>query len=176
MQIEKAENYFNKSIAADSNWIYGWYFGGRLAAVAGDYNKSKERYDKYLEISGSPPEYFYAHTLLKVNENDSARSILKQEVEDYIGYFDGESTFSNFDYIAFAEINAILNKNDLAFKWWIEAIQNSYMDIKRIKVYPYFDNIKKDPRYNNYLKAMYAKVDSFKSIIKDEYSEYAICD
>ena len=175
-QIEKAESYFNKSIAADSNWIYGWYFGGRLQAVAGDYKKSKERFDKYLEISGSPPEYFYAHTLLQVNEKDSALSILNLEVEDYLSYFEGKTTFSNFDYIAFAEINAILNKNDLAFKWWNEAIQNSYTDIKRIKVYPYFNNLKNDPRYNNHLKLMYSKVDSFKTIIKDEYAEYAICD
>ncbi|MBL1214875.1 MAG: tetratricopeptide repeat protein [Ignavibacteriae bacterium] len=176
LQIDKAENYFNKSIAVDSNWIYGWYFGGRLQAVAGNYKKSKERFDKYLKISGSPPEYFYAHTLLALGENDSAASILKQEAEDYLSYFDGEPNFSNFDYIAFAEINAILNKTDLAFKWWNEAIKNSYTDIKRIKVYPYFDNIKSDPRYNNYLKAMHAKVDSFKTIIKDDYQEYAICD
>ena len=171
-----AYKFFNKTIELDSNYVSSWYLGGRIETVAGNYKMSKKYFEKNLRTPDSYPEYFYAFVLLKLNEIDSAKVILANELEIYKEYFETETPGSNFDFIAFAEIYSILNEKENAFKWWKKAIDNNYIDIKRVQQYPYFENIKNDHMYKSMILLMQNKIDSYKNNIRKNYPDFKICE
>ncbi len=173
--FSNARKHFNKTFELDSNWFSGWYLGGRIETAAGNYKTAKIYFDKHLKMDGNYPEYFYAFPLLKINLIDSAKTILADELKLYKEFFETETPISNFDYIAFAEIYSILNDKEKAFEWWRKAIDNNYIDVKRIKQYPYFENIKHDPRYKLMIDLMQKKIRSYKDKIKNKHPELNIC-
>jgi tetratricopeptide (TPR) repeat protein len=170
-----AEKYFQSSVKTDSSWMFGWFVGARLETVLGNNKKAKNYFDIYLKIIDTSPEYYYAYVLKNLGELDSAKSILSSEIEDYKEYFETQSSHEIFNYMAFAEIYAINEDFDNAYKWWKKAINNGYTDIKRIKVYPYFNGIRNKPQYDILLNKMQIKIDSFKTEVKNNFPEYAEC-
>ena len=171
----KANKYFKRSIAVDTNWIMGWFLGTRIETALGNYKLAKEYSDKYMEIANVKPEYFYAYFLMKLNQSDSAMKILKREKQSYVEYIKENPDATNLDFIALAEIYAIFNERDNAFKTWSEAINKGYTDISRTVYYPFLDTLKSDPRYNLLQERMKNKIDSMKNIIKEKFPTYKIC-
>lgn len=173
--FKNAKKYFKQSIKLDSNWVFAWYLGARIESVLGNYELSKKYFDKYQSIIDTAPEYFYAHTLMKLNENDSAQVIINKELQDYGSYLKDEPKFDVFNYMAFAEVHAINNDKTNAFKWWRTALNKGYIDINRIKIFPYMANLRTEPQYNILMDKMQTKLDSFKSEISNTFPEYAEC-
>ncbi len=128
-----------------------------------------------MEITDTYPEYFYAHTLIKLNHMDSAKVILDEEIKEYAAYFTEEEDYQIFDYMAFSEIYAINDDKVNSFKWWRKAINNGYTDINRMKIYPYFENLRNEPEYENLLEKMQTKIDSFKLEAIKQFPDYAEC-
>lgn len=173
--FNNSRKYFKKTIKLDSNWVFGWFLGGRIETALHNYQLAKDYFDNYLKIAQSSPEWYYAHVLFNLNQSDSAKKILENEIEEYTKYFEENKTPQVFDYIALAEMFAMNNETDNSFYWWKYAINKGFTDINRIKFFPYFDNIKSDSRYNKYLLDMESKIDSFKKEIKNKYPEYYEC-
>ena len=173
--FKNAKKYFEQSIKLDSNWVFGWYLGARIESVLGNYELSKKYFDKYQSITQSVPEYFYAHTLKMLNENDSAQVIINEELQDYGSYLKDEPKFDTFNYMAFAEVHAVNNDKANAFKWWRTALNKGFIDINRIKIFPYLANLRNEPQYNILMDKMQTKLDSFKIVINDTFPDYAEC-
>lgn len=173
--FKNAKKYFEQSIKLDSNWVFAWYLGARIESVLGNYELSKKYFDKYQSITKTAPEYFYAHTLMKINENDSAQVIINEELQDYGSYLKDEPNFDAFNYMAFAEVHAINNDNTNAFKWWRTALNKGYIDINRIKIFPYMANLRTEPKYIFLMDKMQTKLDSFRTEIYNRFPEYAEC-
>ena len=172
--FSNASKYFEHSIDIDSNWAFGWFLGGRFESILKNYEKAKDNFDRYMEITDTYPEYFYAHTLIKLNQKESAKVILNEEIKDYTTYF-AEEDYNIFNYMAFAEIYAINNDRVNAFKWWRKAINKGYTDLNRMKIYPYFENLRGEPKYKVLLEKMQTKIDSFKFLILRQFPDYAEC-
>ncbi len=172
---KNAKKYFEESIKLDSNWVFGWYLGARLASIQGNYKLSKKYFDKYQSITQSVPEYFYAHTLMKLNENDSAQVIINEELQDYGSYLKDEPKFDAFNYMAFAEVHAVNNDKANTFKWWRTALNKGFIDINRIRIFPYLANLRNEPQYNILIDKMQTKLDSFKIEITNTFPDYAEC-
>jgi tetratricopeptide (TPR) repeat protein len=173
--FKNAKKYFEQSIKIDSNWVFGWYLGARIESVLGNYELSKKYFDKYLGITQTAPEYFYAHTLMKLNENDSAQVIINEELQDYGSYLKDEPKFDVFNYMAFAEVHAINKDEANTFKWWRKALSKGYVDANRVKVFPYFENLRDEPQYSILYDKMQTKLDSFKTEIHNNFPEYSDC-
>lgn len=172
---KNAKKYFEQSIKLDSNWVFGWYVGARIESVLGNFKLSKKYFDKYHNITQTAPEYFYAHTLLKLDKDDSAKAIIEEELADYSSYLKDNPNFDNFIYISFAEVHAINKDKENAFKWWRKALNKGYIDANRIKVYPYFENLRNEPQYSILMNKMLTKLDSFKTEIRNNFPEYTEC-
>jgi tetratricopeptide (TPR) repeat protein len=173
--ISNARKFFNTSHEKDSRWNSVWYLGGRIETIAGNYKDAKQHFDEYLKDESNYPEYFYAFVLLKVNQTAKGQVILKDELKLYEKSFDTEKPAYNFDYIEFAEVYSILNEKDKAFEFWQKGIDENYIDIKRVKQYPYFENLKSDARYKVMLQKMQTKIDSYKNKIKLNHPEFELC-
>lgn len=174
--FENAKKYFQRSIQIDSNWVFGWFLGGRIEAAQNNNEQAKEYYDKYMTITDTSPEWFYAHTLMQLDRTDSAKIILQEEVKDYSEYLAENEHTQVFNYMALAEIYALLNDKNNSFKLWKNAIDKGYTDISRIKYFPYLDNIKEDPRYNRLFDLMQNKIDSIKLEVEIQFPDYAECE
>jgi TolB-like protein/Tfp pilus assembly protein PilF len=175
--FDEAKKYIDKSMAINDKWILNWFFKSLVETVTGDYKSTKECLDNYMKLAQSTrPEYFYAYVLLKLNKKNEAMKILKQQEEEYTKEFDeNPNTSLPIDYNALTEIYAILNEKDKAFEAWGKAIEKGWLDVRRNTLYPYLENLKDDPRYDEMLNIMRAKIDSLKAIIKKKYPEYEIC-
>ncbi len=175
--LDEAKKYVNKSIAINDKWILNWFFNSLIETVEGNYKLTKEYLDNYMRLAGTTsPEYFYGYTLLKLNKKKEAMKILEDQKKEYIKDLNDHTNIpSPRDYNALAEIYSILNEKDKAFEAWEKAIEQGWLDIRRNTLYPYFENLKGDPRYDKLLNLMQTKIDSLKSIIKKKYPQYKIC-
>ena len=175
--FNEAKKCINKSIAIDDKWILSWFYNSLAETVLGNYELAKEYMDNYMKLAkATNPEYFYGYTLLKLNKKKEAMKILEDQKNDYIEYLnDHPNIASPMDYNALAAIYAILNEKDKAFEAWGKAIEQGWLDIRRDTSFPYFENLKGDPRYDKLLNLMQTKIDSLKSIIKKKYPQYEVC-
>jgi hypothetical protein len=165
-----------KPFGIDSSWVFGWFLGSKLETARGNHKMAKEYTDKYMSITGTSPEWFYAYTLQQLGKTDSAAVILAEELKDYSQYLDKSNHIQVFNYMAFSEIHALLNDKGNAFKWWRKAVDEGFTEISRITGYPYLASLKNDVRYNNLLNYMQANIDSFQTEAKNKYPEYFDCD
>lgn len=176
-RFDEAKKHVGNSIASDSSAHLAWYFKSQIETVLGNYKLAKESMDYNLKLTqSSNPEYFYAFTLLKLNEKDKAMKILDAQKEEYVEYLrEYPKSATTMDYNAFAEIYAILNAKENAFKLWEEAINKGWLDIRRNTLYPYFENLRGEPEYYRLLNKMQKKIEALKSTIRNKYPEYEIC-
>jgi len=177
-KYDEAKTTTAKAFVVNDKLALGWVFKSQIEAVLGNYKLSKEYLDNYMKQVGTDsPEYFYAFNLLKLNKKKEAMKILEDEKKEYVGYLrDKPDDASTMDYNALAEIYAILNDKDKAFKAWEKAIQEGWLDIRRNILYPYFENLRDDPEYHRLLSLMQTKISYLKATIKKKYPEYEICE
>lgn len=172
---KNAEKYFKSTLAIDSTWVFGWFLGSKLETARGNHRLAKEYSDRYMKITGTSPEWFYAYTLQQLDQTDSAKAILDEELNDYDAYFKNSGNIQVFNYMAFSEIYSLRKDKDNAFNWWEKAIDKGFTEISRITNYPYLDHLKDDERYNQLLGYMKSKVDSIKTEANNKYPEYFDC-
>jgi TolB-like protein/Tfp pilus assembly protein PilF len=175
--FKEAKASINKSLALDDKLLLSWFFNSQIETVLGNHKLSKEYMDNNIKLAQtSDPEYFYAYTLLQLNNKEKAMKILEDEKQEYIDFFnDSPNAASTMDYNALAEIYAILSENEKAYEAWEKAVEKGWVDIKRNTLFPYFENLRGEPEYNKLISIMQTKINSFKSGIKNKYPEYEIC-
>jgi TolB-like protein/Tfp pilus assembly protein PilF len=175
--VDEANRHINKAMKEEKMPL-NWFFKSQIETVLGNYELSKKYMDSSLVRSNysSDPEYFYAHTLIKLNQPEEAMKILKDEELEYVEFLNNTSNAAAIlDYMGLAEIYAISNEKEKAFEAWEEAIEKGWLDVRRNTLYPYLENLKEDPKYHKLLNTMQTKINSLKSRIKKEYPEYEIC-
>ncbi|HKJ81938.1 MAG TPA: tetratricopeptide repeat protein [Ignavibacteriaceae bacterium] len=177
-KFDEAKTITAKAFDINNRLLLGWFFKSQIEAVLGNYKLSKKYLDNYMKQTGiDNPEYFYAHSLLKLNKKKEAMKILEDEKKEYVEYLrDYPDDASTTDYNALAEIYAILNEKDKAFEAWEKAIQEGWLDIRRNTLYPYFENLRDDPEYHRLLSLMQTKIAYLKTNIKKKYPMYEICE
>ncbi len=166
---------FDRLTKLNEKWILGWFLGVRIETALGNFELAKKYADKYLEIAGTNPEYFYGYYLLNLGKEKEGWEILEKEKKSYSDFISNEPDATNMDYIALAEIYSIFNDKENALRVWAQAISRGYTDIKRTVYYPFLDPLKKDIRYDMLLTKMRTRIDSLKSVIKNKYSDNDIC-
>ncbi len=171
----KAQKVFEEVISQNKKWILGWFLGSRLASARRDFKTAAEYVEKYMEIAGTDPEYFYGYYLMKLNRRKEGEKIILQQRKSYIDYIDKNPDATILDFIALTEIHAILNEREKAFKMWNKAIAKGYTDIPRTLYYPFLDTLKNDSRYNLMIRKMNLRIDSLKNQIRKNYPDNDIC-
>lgn len=176
--FSEAKKHIDQSLTVNNKFVLGWYQKSQVETVTGNYESAKKSIDSLINLTNAAnPEYYYAYVLLKLNKKNEAMKILTQQKNEYIQYLkDYPAVASTVDYIALAEIYAILNEKENAFNLWEDAIKRGWLDIRRNILYPYFENLREEPEYHRLVNVMQNKINSIKSLIKENYPEYEICD
>ena len=176
--FKSANEHINNAVLIDDKLFLNWFFKSQIETVLGNYKLAKEYMDSSMTLNGTgDPEYFYGHTLLHLEDKNKALKILEDEKKEYKDFLqEYPDDVSIMDHIALAEIYAILNEKENAFEMWETAIDRGWLDIKRNTLYPYFENLRDDPRYGILINKIQHKIDESKSSIKKKYPETEICE
>ena len=175
--FDKSINLLKKSISLNDQMFLGWFFYSQIETVLGNYESAKKHLDSSFAISGAEPEYFSGFLLNQLGSPDSAGVILNDEEKDYLEYFEEYPDASVLqDYIGLAEIYAIQNNKKKAFDAWRKAIDEGWIDFKRVQLYPYFEYLRNDPEYDQLLSIMRIKVEAMRTSIREKYPNIAICE
>ena len=143
---------------------------GLVEVNAGDLQKAKILYDSAYSKNPTKKQYSpeYAYILWKFNKRKEAEVIFRnaaQEAEEIIKQ--GNEEF-NSPYIL-AQVNAVLGKKELAYKWLQQAINNGWRQYEMSLNDPLFENIRNDDRFKEMMdklklmvETMRKKIDEFK--------------
>ncbi len=172
-EFNSAQKYLNQLKKLAPEWTYGVSLSAKLEMIRGNYLKSKEYYDKYLELTGLGKEYDYGFVLLKLNKKKDAEKIFESELLVYTdeAMMTGVSNLQ----ISLADIYAIIGENQKSLVWFNKAFENGWMEYRQNLVYPYMDSLKEDPKFQKIINKIKLRTDSLKTIIKNENPDWEEC-
>ena len=123
-----------------------YFYLGMAYESKGMYKEAIAAYEKSRDLSGGYPGITgLGHAYAVSGHRDEALNILAQMESD-------AKQSNRIRATAFSIIFAGLNDRDKAFEWLEKAYEQRYEGVIFVKVQPYYDNLRSDPRYYELLK------------------------
>jgi DNA-binding winged helix-turn-helix (wHTH) protein/TolB-like protein/Flp pilus assembly protein TadD len=147
-QDDQAIAHLQKVIESDRSFHMAYFYLGMAYESKGMYNEAIDAYQKSRELSGGggyPGITGLGHAYAMSGQRDQALKILTELEADV-------QQTSRIRSTAFAIIFAGLNDHDKAFEWLEKAYEQKYEGVIFVKVQPYYDTLRSDPRYFDLLK------------------------
>ena len=145
-QDDEAIKQLEKVIAADNNFHMAYFYLGMAYESKGMFEQAIAAYQKAADLSGGYPGLIgLARAYALSGRQSEAFKILARMNADVKQNKPVRPT-------AFSTIYAGLNDPDKAFEWLEKAYQARYEGVIYIKVQPYYDNLRSDPRYFELIK------------------------
>jgi len=138
---DEAIQHLQKVIEADNNFQMAYFYLGMAYESKGKFDEAIVAYKKAAELSGGYPGIAgLGHAYAAAGRHAEAVDILAR--------MDAEAKQQKgIHATAFAIIYAGMNDRDKAFEWLERAYQDRYEGVIYIKVQPFYDNLRSDPRY-----------------------------
>jgi adenylate cyclase len=162
----KARNYIKKIRSESPEDIGILEVAGLVEVNAGDFQKAKVLFDSAFSQNPAKKESSseYAFVLWKLNKKKEASLIFSkaaQEAEEIIKQ--GNEEF-NSPYIL-AQVNSVLGKKDVAYKWLQQAINNGWRQYEMSLNDPLFENIRNEDRFKELMNNLKRMVDTMRNKI-----------
>ena len=140
-QYDRSERQLLNLLELNPNFIRAHTVLGRVHEQKGEYAKAIDLLDRAVELSGADPVPLsaLAHAFASAGKMSEAGKILEDLQES-----------ANRRYVSACHIAGIyigLGKNDLAFKWLDQAVENRDIELVWLKVNPIFDPLRSDARF-----------------------------
>lgn len=145
-QDDQAIAQLQKVIESDRSFHMAYFYLGMAYEGKGMFNEAIDAYQKSRELSGGYPGITgLGHAYALAGQRDQALKIIRELEAD-------EKRTNRIRSTAFAIIFAGLNDRDKAFEWLEKAYEQKYEGVVFIKVQPYYDSLRSDPRYFDLIK------------------------
>jgi serine/threonine-protein kinase len=139
-QYDNAIEQLRKTIEMDQNFYTAHYFLGMAYAMKGDFQEAVAAYRRALALSDDPFVMAYlGHTFAASGKREEALKILNQL-----------KTIAKNRYVpaySFAILYAAIGDQGEAFRWLEKLYEDRAFDIAYLKVDPFFDKLRTDPRF-----------------------------
>lgn len=140
-QYDRSERQLVNLLELNPNFIRAHTVLGRVHEQKGEYTKAIDLLDRAVELSGADPVPLsaLAHAFASAGKMSEAGKILEDLQES-----------ANRRYVSACHIAGIyigLGKNDLAFKWLDQAVENRDIELVWLKVNPIFDPLRSEARF-----------------------------
>ncbi|MBC8028716.1 MAG: protein kinase [Pyrinomonadaceae bacterium] len=146
-QYDEAMAQSRKALEMDPNYLGGILYLGWVYEQKGMYEEAIEQFEKYHRIAGDPESAdVLGHAYAKAGKRDKALKLLNEMKKQY------EREDVVIDPSAIALIHLGLGQKDLAFQFLYEALEFRSPNLCMLKVHPYFDSIRDDPRFADLLR------------------------
>ena len=144
-QDDLAIKQLQQVIQSDSNYHMAYFYLGMAYESKGMFDDAISAYQKAAELSGGyPGRSGLAHAYAISGKREEALKILAQMDDEARHQKPVRAT-------AYALIFAGLNDLDKAFEWLEKGYEERYEGVIFLKVQPYYDNLRSDPRYSDLL-------------------------
>jgi len=145
-QDDQAITQLQKVLESDRSFHMAYFYLGMAYESKGMYKEAIAAYEKSRDLSGGYPGITgLGHAYAVSGRRDEALKIVAQMESD-------AKQSNRIRATAFSIIFAGLNDRDKAFEWLEKAYEQRYEGVIFVKVQPYYDNLRSDPRYYELLK------------------------
>jgi len=145
-QDDRAISHLKQVIQSDGSYHMAYFYLGMAYESKNMFAEAIEAYSKAAELSGGyPGRSGLAHAYAVSGRREAALEVIKQ-MDDEVRHEKPVRATS------YALIYAGLNDYDKAFEWLEKAYEERYEGVIYLKVQPYYDNLRSDPRYNQLVK------------------------
>jgi len=139
-QYDKAIEQFRKTLEMDQSFYYTHIFLGMAHEMKGSFQEAIAEYQKAKQLNDDPFVLaLLGHAYAVSGKRDEALRTLDQLKEiakqRYVGAY------------GFAIVHAGLGDKDQAFQWLERGYQDRALEMTRLKVDPFLDNLRSDPRF-----------------------------
>ena len=145
-QPDRAIKQIQKTLEMDPDFSMAHFFLGMAYEEKRMFEESIAAYKKAVELSGEYPGTLgLGHVYAMSGRRDEAQQIvtnLEQQARE------GKRIRPT----SLSTIYAALNERDKAFEWLEKGYDERYEGILYLKVQPYYDNLRSDPRYGDFLQ------------------------
>lgn len=132
----------------DPHYYYAEVLKARLLALRGDFEGARRTARSDLVRNTASP---VTETLLASIEAGAGN---RKAALDLIAPLEARRGKEHFAATQLAAVYALLGLNDHAFEWLETAYREGDSSILFLKVYPYYDNLRADPRYEEMLRRL----------------------
>jgi TolB-like protein len=147
-QVDKAMEQLRKTLDLDPNYAYGHFILARMYMEKSMFNEAVQESQKAVSLSGGDPPYFVGVA------QAFAAAGRKAEAEKVLGNLEELSKRKYVRTSDFAIICGSLGKMDQAFQWLDKAYQEHEMQLVSLKESKFFDPLRSDPRFQDFLRRM----------------------
>jgi len=145
-QDDQAITQLQKVIESDRGFHMAYFYLGMAYESKGMYEEAIAAYKTSRDLSGGYPGITgLGHAYAAAGQRSEALNIISQLESDL-------KQTNRVRATAFSIIFSGLNDRDKAFEWLEKAYEQRYEGVIFIKVQPYYDNLRGDPRYYDLLK------------------------
>ncbi len=145
-QDDQAIEHLQRVLASDDTFHMAYFYLGMAYETKGKFDDAIAAYQKSADLSGGYPGIVgLGHTYAMSGKRDEALKIIAQlEGQVKQGKRVRPTTFST--------IYSALNDRDNAFKVLEKGYEERYEGVIYVKVQPFYDNLRTDPRYFDLLQ------------------------
>ena len=140
-----ALEFARKARDLESGYHYDGLLEARLLALQGDFEGAREVAEE--EKADTHFSFVVRACIEGAAGND-------QKALEYVGKLKARRENDHFAATHLATVYAILDMKDEAFDWLRKADREGDVSIQLLKVHPYYDNLRDDPRYHELLKKL----------------------
>jgi pentatricopeptide repeat protein len=139
-----------KVLEMNPDYLGGILYLGWSYEQKGMYNEAIEQFEKYHRLAGDPESAdVLGHGYAKAGQRDKALKVLNEMKKQY-----GREGVV-IDPSAFAIIYLGLGQKDLAVQFLEEAVEFRSPNLFMLKVHPYFDSVRDEPRFADMLRRVH---------------------
>ena len=145
-QDDEAIKHLQQVIQSDNSYHMAYFYLGMAFESKGRFDEAIAAYQKATELSGGyPGRSGLGHAYAVSGKRAEALQIIKQMDDESRQQKPVRTT-------SYALIYAGLNDLDKAFEWLEKGYEERYEGVIYLKVQPYYDNLRSDPRYTDLLR------------------------
>ena len=152
-------------IGIDSSNTRNYESAGLIALMSGNNVLSRKYFQKSIELNKSIATDVSAFApiglgmyLMKENKKEDAEIFLSRSLSLNLDYIKNKKSQDDDDRIHISSIYAIQGEKKKSLEWLQKAIDVNWVDVELVEKNPWFDNIKKEPKYKEMIKLVKEKV------------------
>ena len=159
---ERATEYLDKLMQVDSNRL-GSLVGAATLALVYDPERAQDYVERIISVPNYDPRVdvsvpvIQGYLLMARNDSTQAKAVLSEQraiMEEAIA----EGNENAGARLRVAEIYGLLGDQDNCILWLEKAEEAGYLNYKWLELYPLYNNVREDPRFQAILQRMKDKV------------------
>jgi serine/threonine-protein kinase len=145
-RYDEAAEQLHRTLEMDANFAQAYLWLGLVRQAQGRWNESAEAFEKGAQLTSGSPTMRSGLAMTRALGGDTA------EAKRLLAEMDERAKTGYVPMVTMVQIQVALGDNDRAFEWLEKAFAYRASFMMPLPVYPFFDSIRGDPRFDDLLR------------------------